>query len=204
MYTIIRVIIGCVFLVCSIITIKKSKAIRKHILYITFTGLSVVLIVVLTFCPFENLFITFDSPQAAYAYCNWGKSNIELIIEGDDCDFIIDRKNDSDTYWIIPKTADGWKIGSGANTKRIGQTLSNGIVVYVYQYKDISDYFITILDTNGGESTVSDEYNTEFFLLERYNDSLGETFVTYYAHIADFHPQYSVRVNDNKIVLGNQ
>ena len=204
MYNIIRLIMGCIFLVCSIIVIKKFKAIRKHILYIVFTSLSVLLIVVLTFLPFENLFITFDSPKAAYEYYKLGRSNIELIVEGDDCDFIIDRKNDSDIYLIIPKTADGWKIGIVSNTKRIVQKLSNGIVLYVYQYKDTSDYFITILDTNGGESTVSDEYNTKFFSLERYNDSLEKNFVTYYAHITNLNPQYSVIVNDNKIVLENQ
>jgi len=201
MYNIIRLIIGCILLVCSITAIKKSKVIRKHILYIIFTSLSVLLIVVLAFLPFENLFVNFDSPKAAYEYFNLGKSNIELIVEGDECDFIIDRKNDSDTYLIIPKTADGWKIGIGSNTKRIVQKLSNGIVLYVYQYKNTSDYFITILDTNGGESTVSDEYNTRFFSLERNNDSLGKTFVTYYAHITNLNPQYSVIVNDNKIVL---
>lgn len=204
MYNIIRLIIGCIFLVCSITTIKKSKVIRKHILYIVFISLSVLLIAVLAFLPFENLFVTFDSPKAAYEYFNLGKSNIELIVGGDDCDFIIDHKNDSDTYLIIPKTADGWKIGIGSNTKRIVQKLSNGIVLYVYQYKNTSDYFITILDTNGGESTVSDEYNTKFFSLERNNDSLGKTFVTYYAHITNLNPQYSVIVNNKKIVLENQ
>lgn len=204
MYNIIRLIIGCIFLVCSIIAIKNFKSIRKHILYIVFTGLSVLLIVVFTFIPFENLFITFDSPKAAYEYFNLGKSNIELIVEGENCDFIVDRKNDSDTYLIIPKTADGWKIGVGSNTKRILQKLSNGIILYVYQYKDTSDYFITILDTNGGESTISDEYNSKFFSLERYNDSLGKNFVTYYTHITNLNPQYSVIVNGNKIVLGNQ
>lgn len=201
MYSTIRFIIGCIFLVCSIITIKKSKVIRKQILYIVFTSLSVLLIVVLTFLPFENLFITFDSPKAAYEYFNLGKSNIELIVKGDSCDFIIERKNDSDTYLIIPKTVDGWKIGIGSNTKRIAQKLSNGIVIYVYQYKSTSEYFITIFDTNGGELTISDEYNTEFISLERKNDSLGKTFVTYYAYITNLNQCYSVIVNDNKIVL---
>lgn len=203
MYNIIRFIIGCIFLVFSITAIKKSKVICKHILYVVFTSLSMILVVVLAFLPFENLFVTFDSPKAAYEYFNLGKSNIELIVEGDDCDFIIDRKNDFDTYLIIPKTTDGWKIGIGSNTKRIVQKLSNGIVLYIYQYKNTSDYFITILDTNGGKSTVSDEYNTKFYSLERNNDSLGKVFVTYYAHITNFNPQYSVIVNDTKIVLEN-
>lgn len=204
MYIIIRLIIGSIFLVCSIIAIKKSKAIRKHILYIIFAILSVLLIVVLVFLPFENLFVTFDSPKAAYEYFITGKSNIELIVEGDNCDLMIDRKDDSDTYLIIPKTTDGWKVGIGSNTKIIAQELSNGIVLDVYQYKDTNEYFITILDTNGGESTISDEYNTKFLSLEKYDNYLGKTFVTYYAHITDFDPQYSVIVNDNKIVLGNQ
>ncbi len=204
MFNIIRLIIGCIFLVCSIAIIRKSKAIRKRLMYVVFTSISVALISVLAFLPFENLFITFNSPKDAYEYYNFGKSNIELIVKGDDCDFIIDRKNSSDTYLIIPKTTGGWKIGIGSNTKRIVQKFSDGITVYVYQYKNTSDYFITILDTNGGEATISDDYNTKFYSLERNNDSLEKTFVTYYAHISNLNPQYSVTVNGNKIVLENQ
>ncbi len=202
MFNITRLIIGSVFLIFSIILIKKSKSIRKRALYAIFTCISLLLIAVLAFLPFENLFITFKSPKEAYEYCNLGESNIELIVEGNYSDFVIGHKNDYDTYLIIPKTTGGWKIGIGANTKRTIQKFYNGITVYVYQYKNTSDYFITILDTNGGESTVSDEYNTKFFSLERYNDSLGKIFVTYYAHITNLNPQYSVIVNDNKIVLG--
>lgn len=204
MYNIIRLIIGCIFLAGSIITIKKSKVTRKHILYIVFTSLSVILIVVLMFLPFENLFVTFNSPKAAYEYFNLGKSNIDLIVEGDTCDLIIDRKNDADTYLMIPKTADGWKIGIGSDTKRIVQKHSDGIDLCVYQCKNTDDYFITILDTNGGESTILDEYNTQFLSLERNNDTLGKTFVTYYAHITNPTPPYSVIVNDRKIVLESQ
>lgn len=203
MFSIIRLMIGCIFFGCSITVVKKSKVIYKRILYVVFTSISVALIAVLAFLPFENLFITFNSPKAAYEYFSFGKSNIELVVEGNNCDFIIDHKRDSDTYLIIPKTADGWKIGIGLNTKRIVQKLSNGITVYVYQYKNTNDYFITIFDTNGGESKVSDDYNTKFYSLEKKNDFLGKTFVTYYAHISDFNLQYSVVVNGNKIALQN-
>ena len=204
MYNIIRLIIGCIFFGCSIILIKKSRVIRKRALYIVFTGISVALIAVLEIIPLENLFITFNSPKESYDYYNLSKSNIKLVVEGNNCDFVINRKNDTDTYLIIPKTADGWKIGIGLNTKRIVQKLFNGIIIYVYQYKDTSDYFITILDTNGGESIILDDYNTKFYSLERNNDPLGKTFVTYYAHISNLNPQYSVKVNGNNIVLGNQ
>lgn len=177
--------------------------IRKHILYIACAIFSVILTVVLTFLPIENLFVTFDSPNAAYEYFNLGKSNIELVVEGEECDFIVDCKNDSYTYLIIPKTSNGYKIGIGSSTKKVAQKISDETVICVYQYKNTSDYFITVFDTNGGKTTVSDEYNTKFFSLERYNDLLGKKFVTYYAHITNLDTQYSVIINDNKIVLGN-
>lgn len=204
MYMIIRLLIGCIFLVCAIAAIKKSKAICKRVLYLVFAGIAVVLVVVLAFLPFENLFVTFDSPQAAYAYYLPGKSDTALVVEGDACDFVVGQKNGTDTYLIVPKTAEGWKTGIGADMKRIAQTISDGIVLYVYQYKNTKDYFVTVLDTNGGESTVTDAYNAEFLALERDNDSLGKTFVTYYAHIAPPDAQYSVTVNGTEIVLENK
>ena len=163
-----------------------------------------ILVTVLGFVPFENLFVTFDSPKAAYEYYILGKTNIELIVEGDACDFVVDSKDKGNTILIIPKTADGWKVGIGLNIKRLDHKFSNGIVFDVYQYKDTNDYFITVFDTNGGESTISDENNTEFIpSKERYIDPLGKSFVTYYAHLTDFGPNYTVTVNGNVISFGN-
>lgn len=204
MFGIIRLIIGCIFLVFSIIIIRKSKLIRKQILYIISTCVSAVLIALLMLFPFENFYMTFDSPKAAYEYVNFGKSNIELVVEGNNCAFVVDRKNNSDTYLIIPKTIDGWKIGLGLNIKKIVQKVSNGIIVYVYQYQDINDYFITVLDTNGGYSEITDNYNSEFYSLKRINNSLSKTFITYYTHLPHFNSQYYITVNGIKIILENQ
>ena len=204
MFSIVRIFISCVFLGCSIVVIKRRKAVRKYGQYAIFTGISVILTVVLSFLPFENLFVTFDSPQAAYEYYNLGSSNIELVLEGDACDFIVDRNNSSCTYLIIPKTPDGWKIGVGSNTKRIVQEFSNGISISVYQYKNTNDFFITVLDTNGGETTISDGLNTKFYSLEYYNEHSKKNFVTYYAHVSNFNPQYSITVNGTPIALGDQ
>ena len=79
MFNIIRFIIGCVFLGLSITVIKKSKAICKRILYVVFTSISVALIAILAFFPFENLFMNFNSSKAAYEYYNFGKSITRLI-----------------------------------------------------------------------------------------------------------------------------
>ena len=201
MFGIFRIIIGFAFLIFSAIIIKKSASGHKRKLYMIFAFVSLLLTVVLMFLPFENLFITFDSPQSAYNYCNAGKSDIRLVVKGNNCDMIVDSKNNSENYLIIPKTDNGWKIGLGSDTKRIVQQIDSGITVYVYQYKNTDDYFISILDTNGGTSNVYDEYNTDFYTLEKSNSYLQKTFVVYYGHIPHFDSKYTVTVNGLQIRL---
>ncbi|MBQ8447459.1 MAG: hypothetical protein IJX27_00840 [Clostridia bacterium] len=201
MFGIIRLIIGIIFLIFSIIVIRKSIVSHKRVLYFVSTGVAVALIAVLTILPFENLFITFDSPKSSYEYYTSGKSNIELIVEGTDCDLVVDCKNDAYTCLIIPKNSNGWKIGTGLNTKRIFQKISNGITVYIYQYKNTNDYFITIFDTSGGELEILDSYNTEFEFLKKNNEFIGKEFTTYYAYIPNFNSQYCVVVNGYEIVF---
>ena len=111
MFNMIRFIISCAFFGISIIVIKKSKTLRKRLWYVVSASISAMLITVLAFLPFENLFITFQSPKVAYEYFNFGQSNIELVIPGNACDFVVDCQNDSNTYLIIPKTENGC-IGS--------------------------------------------------------------------------------------------
>ena len=47
-------------------------------------------------------------------------------------------------------------------------------------------------------------YNPVNMRIERYNDSLGKNYVTYYAHITNLNPQDTVIVNDNEMVVDNQ
>lgn len=191
---------GGVFLGIAFLILRRLKVVRKSAYTISIVT-SIILTTVLAFVPFENSFISFSSPKAAYEYFNIGKSNIELVVEGNTCDFIIDRKNDVDSYLIIPKNSDGWKIGTGVNTKRVAQKTHNGVTVNVFQYKSTNEYFITILDTNGGESKLSDSYGTNFYSLEKENEVLQKSFVTYYAYIPHFSSGYRVTVNEKEIIL---
>ena len=203
MYNLVRLIIGCIIFACSMIAVKKSKAVNKRALRLVFAILSVVLTGLLGFFPFENLFVTSDSPKAAYNYYyTFEKSNIDLIVEGDTCDFVVERKNATEKHLIVPKTADGWKVGLSTDIKRIVYKSSEEFLAFVYQYKNANEYFVVILDKDGGKSTISDEYNTQFLSFEVSNDSIGYTPVTYYGHITDFNSQYSVTVDGQKIVLG--
>ena len=205
MYNLVRLIIGCIIFACSMIAVKKSKAVNKRAWRLVFAILSVVLTGLLGFFPFENLFVTFDSPKAAYNYYyTFEKSNIDLIVEGDTCDFVLGGKNGTvtQTALIIPKTTDGWKIGIGADIKHIVRKDYDKNDLSVIKYKNTNDYFVIIFNIKGEKLTITDEYNTQFFPMEKIIDSNGQTFVAYYGHITDFNSQYSVTVDGKKIVLG--
>ena len=182
---------------------KKLQVTHKYKLYISSVIITVLFVTILAFIPFENLFITFNSPAKVFDYYNRGKSDIKLVVKGKDSDLVIGDNNNTDVYLIVPKTASGWKIGIGMNTKRISQKIHNGTAIYVYQYKNRGDYFVTILDTDGGELQITDSCNSKFSSLEKTEPFLEKKFVTYYANIRDFTQQYWISINGEEITLGN-
>jgi len=203
MFGSIRLVIGFIFLAFSVIVISKTKASCKRALYVVAVCFSVLLTTVLMFLPFENAFMTFDSAEEAYSYVNFGKSEATLVVEGNDSDLVVEREDDVYKYLIVPKTEDGWQVGIGSDTKMIEQRISEDISVHVYQYKDTNDYFITVLDTNGGALEISDSCSSEFIFLETANESVGKTFFTYYAHISEFNAEYCINANGVDIIFQN-
>ena len=196
MFVVIRIFIGGIFLAISIAIIKRKIKTKKNILYFLSAFITTALITILAFCPFENLFINFDSPKAAYEYYTFEKSNIVLIVEGNECDLIINRKDIAHyVYHMIPKTEKGWKIGIGTNDKLIYKTYTNGILILINQYKNTKDFFITVYNTQGKEIDITDIFNTEFQVLKETIDPPENTFVSYYAYIPDFNEQYELTVN---------
>ncbi len=156
------------------------------------------------FIPFENLFITFSSPEKVFNYCYTKKTKAKLVVEGKDSDLVIGEDDDAHIYLIVPKVANGWKIGMWTNTKLISYEMYNSISVDVYQYKNTNDYFVSILDMNGGYSQITDSFQSEFSALEQPMDVLEKTYVTYYTNIQDFTDEYWINVNGEKIIVNDQ
>ena len=202
MYYTIRNVIVLLLYILSILGIVRSRIKRKLVwCIVSFILICGALPFALGSFPVEDYFITFKSPEAACEYSISSKSNIALVVEGDHSDFIVARNDNSDstyTYSILPKTADGWKVGLASYLEKVAAGLNDSVGINVFRYKDTSDYFITIT-TFDEDTTVSDEYNTRFYPLEHYSDHKEKTFVDYYAHLTDFDPEYSVIVNGSKV-----
>lgn len=188
------------FLICFIM-ISKSHTTHKRLWLIVAFSVLLIITTITALIPIENTFVTFSSPQSAYNYSNSGY--VKLIVNGEKTDFVVASKNDTYVYSIVPKSDDGWKLGIGLGTKRIVQTLSDEISVYVYQYKNSNDYYITVLDKSGGPYEINDNRQSEFQCLEEFNSALNKTFYTYYAYINGYDEQYALAVNGRIIKIQN-
>lgn len=202
LFAITRIILGITIFIIGYFSIGKIKSINAfRKLIITFM-LTIILTTLSALIPLENVFVTFSSPESAYNYNHSGK--VKLIVNGSKTDFIVGEKNGTDVYLIVPKSDNGWKQGLGLDTKRICDKISDGITVYVYQYKSTDDYYIVLLNTNGGPLNITDNNNSEFIYSERPNSILNKTFYTYYAYLNSFNRQYTLTVNGENVSLFNQ
>ncbi len=197
MYGIVRLLIGFVLILVATVLINKlaKEQQKKRLKYIASGGV-VLFITLLGLVPFENGIYTFKSAEDVYKYYHFAEEKVEFVIEGEQSDLV----QGGSRFLIVPKTADGWKIGNGSNAKLVAYTSSEGMVVTVYRYKNTKDYFVMVTDLNGNSTTVSDAYNTKFYSVKRGGDTPGQTIVTHYAHITDLAPPYSVIVNGDKKV----
>lgn len=199
LFVLIRLAFWSIAFIISLLLIRKSQVRHKYRWSIVAFIVAVIMTTIFAFIPIEKAFITFSSPESAYNYNHSG--NVKLIVEGEKTDFVVGAKGDVYIYAIVPKSNNRWKIGIGLDTKRIIQTISDGITIYIYQYKNTNDYFITVLDTKGGLSDITDNHNSEFKYLEKSNSTLSKTFYTYYAYINGFDDQYTLTVNDKSIKI---
>ncbi len=194
MFGLIRVLIGVIFFIIYLLIAKITKLNLKKRHYILSVFASIVLITVLAFVPFENLFVTFSSPKAVFNYMNFGKSEIKLIVTGNKTAFVIGGEN-TNKLLIVPKTENGWKIGTGYKTQKAYSKITDDLIIDVYQYQNTDDYYIAVYKINGGQFDITDSNDSVFY-------PLGNTsFYTYYAYIPKYNSHYWILVNGEKIVL---
>ena len=202
MFSTIRLVLVILLVLVSFLILKKTGVIRKKVAYVLICCIAIFLIFALPFFPFENAFFTFKSPMQAFNYYNSTSKEIKLVIKGESTDFVVGGDADSNINLIVPKTDNGWKIGLGKDIKRVFQRNIEGYSICVYQYKNFDEYYLSVLKVDGGNFEISDEFNSEFYSISKYNDSLNETQYTYYAYIPSFNAQYSIFLDGAEICIG--
>lgn len=196
-FIILRLALLALLLVIAFLLKRKLKLNKKCFILTIISAF--VLTTVAGLIPIENTFVSFSNPESAYSYNHI--ANVEMIISGEESDFVIGEKDDINIYGIVPKSNGKWKVGMGTDIKNVSQINSENIIVYIYQYKNTNDYYVTVYDIEGKVCDISDNRNTEFQVLERQNIKLNKSFYTYIAHINNY-DGYMLKVNDKNIKLG--
>lgn len=152
------------------------------------------------FILIENIFITFSSLESAFKYTKSG--NIKMIVSGETTSMVLSENKNIKSYTIFPKTDKGWKLGTGIEQKNIITKNVDFNTVFVYNYKDTSDYYVVIWDIS--ESTpnntlkISDNRGSIFKSLSNNEDVRNATYVAYVSNLGD---DYEININGKKVKL---
>lgn len=187
-----------VFFILNLI-LKKINSIKSKNKNIQLSlAVSIILTIVLSFIPFENAFMSFSSPQKAFYYYNEGE--IKAILNGEKSTMIISDDNNADQITILPKTKekDKWKIGMGYYIKNVSNLKGNNFFVDIDTYNKSDDYYIYITTFNKPVCEITDNCNSEFYLITKDPKSYYKDYVAY---IKDYNDNYSFYINGEEIKL---
>lgn len=196
----IRFIFWMIVVIVCFFIMRKHMRIHKFSRYLIVFIITGILLSLSALVPFENAFVTFSSPESAYRYIYMDKA--KLVVEGEESALVIGKEKDTLIYSIIPESNTGWKLGIGLDintSTSISNSSSNIVSIWVDQYKDTEDYYITVFDSDGAALDITDNRNSKFYHLDKSSVRDDETFYTYYAYVHDLDDKYSLIVNGEVI-----
>lgn len=201
MFITVRLVISILITIFMNFIFKKRCFKEKNKSFKILSNIIMVCCVVfaLSFCPFENLILTFNTPEKVFKYVNPKVHEVSLVVPGSESDLLVAEDNNSYFYLIVPKNNEGWKLGITHNTKRISQKIHNDNVIYVYQYADTNEFFVTVSNVNGGYISINDICSSKFYSLEQERKSLSKTYVVYFASISNYDSNYTITIDGESI-----
>jgi len=189
LYVFVRIVITIIFLFFVLVFTIKKVAIKKRQPYLIWTILLVFsLSSLLYFFPFENIFVSFKTPESAAFYYN-NYDTIDVIYGQDSC-LVISENNSSKKQQILIKDDEGWKIKTGFSIKTIAQQSNNLNYLKIMNVNGSQDTYISIINIFGDNVDIQDKYNTHFKKTEPGH---------YYGYLSNYSEGYSITINSIEI-----
>ncbi len=210
-FPIIRIILSVIigFLIYIIINFCfHRKRDRKLIVSCVFS--TIIIYVILCFFPFENLFYSFPTPQAAFEYQTDGGDIID-VIEGNESAVIIYSKENNTSFYVTKKSDSGWKLGSmilGIPVKfgDVNLESSKDFSMILCKAPNTTESILIIDEytypTLHSNTVITDSQGTTFEQLPilREGDKLSNT-IFHYAVVQSNDPNYEVIINGERVKI---
>lgn len=199
LFNTIRIVLWLIISVGAALIIKKSKVVRKKLVFGLSVAFCTVMISVFGMFPVENLFVTFQSPESVFHYTNNGEID-EIIYGKESCLVVYAEANNTVGHYIIPKSAKGYKIPNYFMVKKVSHKFDENGLFDVYQVRGTQDYYIFgTVHLNENDNQI-DIYNE---LDEKVESNIvridNASFIYFYLH--DFSDEYYMIVNGEKVFI---
>ncbi|MCR5636987.1 MAG: hypothetical protein K6F76_07420 [Clostridiales bacterium] len=197
----LRTIISILFLVIVAIIIRKKLIKKKFIYIIIIIGFFLSSGTVTVF-PIENVFYSFDSPQAVFKYYV-GKGEINNVIYGKNSCMIVYSEftpgipmNKSYNKMIIPIKGNKYILPFAYGMK----TVYDCGRFTIYTLLNSKDYYIYAFDWSENQTKeIHDNKGSKFIQIPIYtyvtDNNLKSTFSQFYAFIDNFSKNYCLTIN---------
>ena len=201
MFGFLRTIISILFLVIVAIIIRKKLIKKKFIYIIIIIGFFLSSGTVTVF-PIENVFYSFDSPQAVFKYYV-GKGEINNVIYGKNSCMIVYSEftpgipiNKSYNKMIIPIKDNKYILPFAYGMK----TVYRGPGFYIYTESETDDYYVYGFDWSEYQTKeILDNKGSDFIQILVFSSmtdgNVKKFFSEYYAFIDDYSENYCLSVN---------
>ncbi len=192
---IIAAAVAIIFVVAVISLLKflKRKPGRIAPVLILIGGL--IVFIVMTFFPTENIILTFETPKEAIAYANkeYEDFQIKTTVDGEDSCLLLSDVHDAPQF--VRKSESGWKVSS---IKYSRYQLQKNCFASVYKIKNTSDYYVSILVYYNESDIVADNKGTDFVIFK------GDELSRFYGYVHNMDESYKVTINGKEFELGKE
>ncbi len=191
-YSSVRMLIGLIILIFFIVKVVKDNGKKKGtaiafmiVFYMILTSLSSLL-------PVENLFISFPSVESVFDYTDSG--DIKTVVEGEESALVIYENEDSFSSIVLPKTDDGYKIGTFFSHSTLSKTTTLNAMITVDQASGTQDYYVEVSPTkNNFPVEVSDNRDSVFEIYISENETTTNLY--HYVYVKDLDESYQIIID---------
>ena len=192
-YYITRVIPIAILFLTFLFLFQRRKITSKKRLLPIFLG--VLLVVVLWITPFENLFITFKSPESIFNYA--GDGEIITVVDSPNSVAILTKKGQSNySTFFCTKNEKGFQLTTFNQAKKISTAKYESITVSIYSIMGTDDYYLRIWGIVSDDIVITDVLNTD--LQPIYEDWQGQKIINLVAPI-NYNNEYCCFINGERI-----
>lgn len=194
-----RLVLSVISICVIVLAILKKRKIWRKRIFIIMSLLLFSFVELSGIAPIENIFLTFETPEAAINYYTMYREVLDVIYGKESCMVVyINTRNEYEVQYF-PKTNEGYKLPSVWTVKRVSYYISAEGTFDINQIWGTNDYYLSGIYTFPEDiPELSDNIGTFFKCIELQDANIEGTYYNY-AYLQGFTDNYILMISKKKI-----